>query len=219
MNTEIYTTIVASIAACFSALASWLIWSQQKRVALDSIRPDLILDGWTFVDKNNMVGEIQVNSLRNVGRGPALSIRAFLNIRQGWHIHEPDAPFSAYMIQEPLHILPSGEKIGIDSKGMFSWKYRAGDLWVIGLDLKLLYWDIQSNRYETIYYLIAIKDNTSMGGAQLLAPGLYLASRSTRIKGRKRLVVESQINALVGRIKKLIWPKNLVAKNKSVEPT
>lgn len=197
MSTELLATVAASIAACFSALTAWLSWSQQKQSAIDAIRPDLIMNGWTYINGNER-GEIHIQFIQNVGAGPALHIRATLEVKG---VHEP---FAAYIICDPYPILPSGGKIVINSKGGFFWKHRPQEsVPLIGLDLKLLYWDIRGNRYETNYYLVATSNKAPIGGTQELATGLYLCTRSTKRKSRHLMVLQSRMVGLRNRIKSL----------------
>ena len=67
----------AAVAAIFSAGAAWLSWRQQSKSQLNSIRPMLLLEEWSFEEYDNR-GEIRIGKIRNVGNGPAQHISLVL---------------------------------------------------------------------------------------------------------------------------------------------
>jgi hypothetical protein len=63
------TAIWSAVAASFAALAAFLSFLTQRRNLLESVRPEIVLDGWTRISPG-----LRFTSIRNVGRGSALHI-------------------------------------------------------------------------------------------------------------------------------------------------
>ena len=68
----------SAVAATFAALSSLLLMLIHRRNLIESIRPELVLTGWTRSergerDKNREA--IRIATIKNVGRGAALEIR------------------------------------------------------------------------------------------------------------------------------------------------
>src|SRR5262245_14516654 len=78
----------SAVAASFSALSSFLIFCIHRRNLLESVRPELVLMGWTRGRRGQgetMHEFISFQTLKNVGRGMAL--RIVLNLSN--HVTSP----------------------------------------------------------------------------------------------------------------------------------
>jgi hypothetical protein len=71
------------------------------------------------------------------------------------------------------------EVVRVPASGMVMWgKQKEREARYVGFQIQILYWDINDNRYRTVYQLLASED--PIGGAEKLANGLFLLSRHTQ---------------------------------------
>jgi hypothetical protein len=181
MKPEILTAIASAIAACFSATAAWLMWSLQRKNTLNLIRPEIVLEGWQFVQDGDFLdsGKITIQIIRNIGPGTAMHV--FAELKYAGH----NEPFDASMIYDFIQIIPPSGKVEPFSECSFTWKYVKNDnVKSVPLRLNIYCFDINSNRYTTHYLLTAYKGDHLFFGDEELAPGLYLSERYVTIKSQ-----------------------------------
>lgn len=184
----------AAIAALFSAIAAWLSWNQQRKNALESIRPNIVPGGWSF-SKGEDTGKFTIRRISNFGSGPALNIRSLIQVK-GKKVGE-----GAALPHDPIPFLPAGSDTPVNWKGYIYWEYglKFGDSEVLmPLDLKIFFLDIHANSYEVNYYLTAFKEPGIAGGIHELSPGLYLCSINTKFTCRKLYLFQNKLRKLSG---------------------
>ncbi len=150
----------------------------QRRNLLESVRPELVLSGWTrrAEGQGDAAHEvIAFQSIKNVGRGAAL--RIYLHAA-----HEvagrPTANLSS-MTRRP--ILAANEATDVNGEIVVWWKNvepaERGPKY-LAISIRILCWDSRDMRHETRYNLFAVELAT-VGLTDEIAPGLALASRTT----------------------------------------
>jgi hypothetical protein len=198
------TAVWAAIAASFSALSSFLIWRVQRHNFLESIRPELVLSGWSR--KEETWDTITFDTIRNVGRGVA--IRVMLRNADEWFAtrFDPTAKrrweFSAHC--DSIQILAPGETMTIPGRILLCWDAAVPDKHgqkYISVLIGMFCWDSRWTRYETIYQLLAVAPVERVGGDDLVAPGLFLHDRRVRIRSALSFKIA---NKLRGFARKLI---------------
>ena len=69
--------IWSAVAASFAALSSFLMMLIQRRNLMESVRPEMVLTGWSRREEGQGDAAhevIAIQMIKNVGRGPALNI-------------------------------------------------------------------------------------------------------------------------------------------------
>ena len=182
MKSEMFSAIASAFAACFSATAAWLMWSIQRKNTLNSIRPEIVLEGWQLIQDGEFIdtGEIKIQLIRNIGVGAAKDVLA--ELKYSGH----NAPFDAGLFSfDYKSILSAGGSFEPFAEGKFTWKYVSNDnIKMVPLDLVIYCSDFNSNRYKTHYLLVACKGDDQLFGAEQLAPGLYLTQRHVTVKSQ-----------------------------------
>jgi hypothetical protein len=182
MNAAMWSALAASFAA-LSAFISMLI---HRRTLLESVRPELVLTGWSRRSEGDGDSAHEVlafRTLRNVGRGPALHVwfECFLN--------SDNRPVYA-MATKRLPILAAGDEADIDGEIIVWWKNVAsGDngFRSIPIVVKTFCIDSRSRRHETRYSLFAVELSPGVGIADELMPGVGLVTRTTVIRSTQAL--------------------------------
>ncbi len=187
----------AALAAIGSATAAWLSWRVQRRNYLDSIRPEIHLDGWKFnpdVENGNR-GRIGLENIENFGRGPASPI--LMNVVQPGLGRR----FSASMSTNAIHLLRPNEKKEIKSQVRIFWDKTMNTPRIMFIRLQVITWDRDRNRHTTTYDLTAFEDvGTVMAGAEELAPGLYTLPRGYKFQSATALRWEKRLRKAKGTI-------------------
>lgn len=172
------SSFMAAFAALFAAFAAWFSYQTQNKILLNSIRPEPVLSGWSY-SSDPSVANIGISSIQNVGVSSALHIWAELNVKGDTCSPSP----GAFLMYERISLLTPGEKKDIEWEGRLFWKCSpVVALGMIDLDLKLAYVDINGNKRETIYELLAQTPGSLIGGTQALVPGLNLERRYSKLK-------------------------------------
>ena len=71
----ITATLLSALAAILAAISSFLIWRFQRQNLLESVRPELVLTGWSRKrSPGDRADIVQFSSIKNIGRGPALHV-------------------------------------------------------------------------------------------------------------------------------------------------
>lgn len=185
-----WPAVWAAIAATCSAIAAVTMVVIQRRNLLESVRPELILEGWSRREEGAGDGWHEViafDAIRNVGRGAALHVRIF---------GELSDPPTALVPTFFNSILPAGETVPIAGHISVWWKnvVASADDRVKYLDLPITLWasDTRDMRHQTRYHLLVIgggpdliprSGQPSYGGGGLIlglsyvAPGVALVQR------------------------------------------
>ena len=169
----------SAVAGWFAALIASLAWWIQRRNQLESVRPELVLDGWTrrAQGQGDAAHEvIAFQTIRNVGRGAALHL--FLNAAE----MAGNRP-TAIMSMERLPILAPGETHDINGEITVWWKNVGsvdGKIKHLAISVKIFCLDSRRMRHETRYRLLAVElSPMSIGVVNEIAPGVMLTNRTT----------------------------------------
>lgn len=171
--------IWSAVAASLSALSAFLVMRIQRRNLLESVRPEIVLTGWGRQTKgagDSAHDVITVQILRNVGRGPALSV--VVNATGTFRENRPTYGMSTVY----LPIVAPNETVDINSEIGVWWKNVAaveGDDRYVGLRVRIHCWDSRGMRHETRYTAVASQRTHHVVMANAVAPGLMLSTRVT----------------------------------------
>lgn len=187
-------SIWSAVAASFSAMSAITIALIHRLNRIDSSRPEILLDGWSRVERSQ--GEkkydvLKVNKIRNTGKGSAL------------HVSVNSAKFSGenpvvIMSTVNISIIPSGNEVDINSELSPYWKsIKPDDAGHKNFHLKIrvLCWCTSGYRHETIYQLSISEVNTNVfiqEGSEL-ASGVMLLSRHTTVHSVWKLKLYSKL--------------------------
>ncbi len=138
------------VAAAFSALSSFLIMRIHRSNLLESVRPELVLLGWSrnFRGQGQSAHDVLTFSgIKNVGRGTAFNI---------WLHTVHDTAGRSFMVTKRLSILAANEQgtfeAGEPSVIQLWFKNAAGNP-TIHVTLHVSSWDSRGNYYDTRYGL------------------------------------------------------------------
>jgi len=173
------SAIWSAVAASFAALSSFLIMLIQRRNLLESVRPELVLSGWSRNARGNPQDAFEVLSIqtvRNVGRGVALNI-----IIWGLHQEKEKRP-TAVLATKRIPTLAPNETQEVNAEIVVFWKNvdaGANGLKFLPINTDIVCWDSRGMRHDTRYGLFAAELSANIGFSDELAPGLSLSSRTT----------------------------------------
>lgn len=172
MAPVIWSAIAASLAAV-AALVMMLIQRQNLR---ESIRPELVLDGWSHITAgqgSSAYDIIAFQTVRNVGQGAALHINLDCH-------HEIDNYPTAGMSTRRLAILAPGESHNLNGEIIVYWKNVSGDSGSksLSITVKILCWNSRSVVHETLYKLRAVELAAQATVQNPIAPGVLLTTRT-----------------------------------------
>ena len=162
-----WAAIGSAIAAAFSALAAFLICRIERRHLLESIRPDIVLDGWTRAPRGDDE-VIAFESVRNIGRGAAHHV--LINC-----MHTVNRRPTATLDTKRFPILAPNQTVNIPGEIRVCWRnveaYQGGKSLQIAVEI-----DSNDSRgmhhYEWRYTLFASEFPTMIAGGGTIAPGL-----------------------------------------------
>lgn len=179
-----WPAICSAIAAGFSAITAFFAFCIQRRFALDSIRPQLVLNDWA-TEHERKRGIIVVKKIKNFGHGPALSVKAHIKPR-GEPLYYP------FISTNEITAVRSGEEHNVDWTFLLANAFpdelengfpdikKKGD---VSFQLVLCYWDLRNYRYDQILTLIDYEPKSQViSGFEKLAPGLFLIRQNTVVR-------------------------------------
>lgn len=183
-----WPSLFSALAAIGSFFTARLVLRIQKQNLIDSVRPELLLDGWSFevaagrVPHNWTPGFTYLicsKRLKNVGKGPAFNVRvtAFEVLQpQAWPIKHNPLPVVGCNEERDFNL-----SLWADLKPE-SKEHRS----YAKIDLVLWYQDAHGRDYSTIYQLVC-RPGRSEGDHDTteLADGLKLNSRRS-VSGKER---------------------------------
>lgn len=194
--------LLASFAAAFSALSSFLIWRISRQNLLAAVRPELVLGGWTrrpLRTGDTELDAVVFETLTNVGRGFAMHIHV-----NAYHIDE--ATNRPIFVLSSLHLptLAPNETATANGEIALYWKNvepdEAGSKH-LPIAIELIYRDSGSMQYKTRYVLVAVPERQAV--ANPIARGVMQGERLTT---RKRI-----------RQRRLRWNTSLLKRKKRRE--
>jgi hypothetical protein len=163
--------IWAAVAASFAALSSFLIMLIQRRNLLESVRPELVLTGWsrTTQGEGDAAHEvITFQSIKNVGRGAALTVIPY--------VHELlDRPPFILTTNPVLHILAPNETCDVNGSITVWWKNVQADKLAfkcLPISLRIFCWDSRDIRHEIRYNLLVHEISANIIRSNEVAPGI-----------------------------------------------
>lgn len=218
----------SAIAATCSAIAAITMVIIQRRNLLESVRPELILGGWTRREEGD--GEtwhevIGFDSIRNVGRGAALEVTIF---------SELSTPVTSVGPPIYLPILPAGDTLRVEGHVLLWWQNVAD---VIDEQTKMLVipvavssWDTRDMRHETVYRLLVLGGRPASvhafaqpgegGGGKtailnFIAPGIILGQRRTTSTPGPQIRFQERMRASLTRLRiqiaaAIAWAKKIL---------
>ena len=147
-----------------------------ERTAQTSIRPEVVVSDWQYSFKEGF-GNLKSITIVNVGRGPAMHIRAEMT-------GEPKTGATFGVSSYHVPIVPQGEQKILDFTGVIDF----GDAATLGYGIKFRFVlitiacrDIDGHEYTILYKLMATNaDYPEWTGFDKLVPGLYLVTRKVQ---------------------------------------
>lgn len=191
-ETAMTPAIWSAVAASLSALAAWFSFLLNRRNAVDSTRPDLVLEGWglevTETPGQHPKGTLHIDATKNLGRGPA---------RHVWiEVINPEKQgvICRTRYNKPTSLHPSESK-QIACSTEFEWKdgkcitieEKNSICYFYVLELVLHYWDTRNYKHE-LTYLLRLTHCTGpyslkgFFGDEVLAEGVGLTDRRLKVR-------------------------------------
>jgi hypothetical protein len=145
----------SAIAATFSALASFLIWRIHRHNLLDSVRPELVVLGWSRRLEGSGETSCDILSfsfIRNVGRGTAFNVLICGDFNRVTESYEVTGGY--------VPIIAPNETVQVNTDIYLSWEsVREGHCKTKFLPIEVTLWssDSKSMRHATVYHLRAMR--------------------------------------------------------------
>ncbi len=189
--------IWSAVAATFAAITAFLMMFIQRRNLLESVRPELVLIGWTrrAQGQGDAAHEvIAFQAIKNVGRGAALHIHvsAFHKVA-----NRPTASLSTTR----LPILAANEATDVNGQIVLWWKNvdpKDQGFKHLAITITIFCWDSRNMRHETKYNLFAVEVLPGVGVPDEIAPGVALTSRTTTTRPVWLLKLFSKLQRIPG---------------------
>jgi hypothetical protein len=186
--------IWAAVAASFSAFSSFLIMLTQRRNLLESVRPELVLTGWSRTTEGQADAAHEVigfETIKNVGRGAALHVYLL-----GGSQVVANRP-TAFLATTRLPILSVNQEVVLHGRVFVSWKNVEADAQGhkhLSIPITIWCWDSRGIRHETRYNLFAVELSGNVGVVvDVIAPGVMLMGRTTTSGSEWRLRWSSRL--------------------------
>ena len=143
----------AALAATFSAISSLLIYRIQRDNLRESVRPELVLSGWsrsTVTQSGDLVSDrIIIGYISNVGRGVALDVEIYIT--------DDTNPSIFVMGRIPIPLLAKDDQKSIGGYISIFWDNvpdsEEGEVKFLDLKVRIVCSDTRNWRYETQYHL------------------------------------------------------------------
>lgn len=125
----------------------------QRRNLLESVRPEIVIDGWSRVEKGD--GEhwhelLEFTSIRNVGRGPALNVILRSDVA--------DPPF-AVADSKSIAVIATNQKADVRGSILLFWSNAQeihSGVKFLPIHLEILFWDTRNQRHQCVYRLMVM---------------------------------------------------------------
>jgi hypothetical protein len=178
---------LAAVAAFFSAFSSFLIMRIQRSNLIESVRPELVLIGWSRKPPGGPGAHDTVSfmAIKNVGRGTAFNIWLHAS-------HEESGNPTAVMSTKRLPLLAVDEQItlNVDDGRILVW-FKNTERSTISVVVHVSSWDSRGNEYETRYDLVVF-DSSHTLMSDSIAPGVF-ASRTTTMRPAWRVKMRARV--------------------------
>ena len=169
----------SAIAASFAAVASIFSWRTQRQNLLESVRPELVLVGWSREPERTVDGRcdiIHFHEVKNIGKGAAHGVLLRLQEPVG----RANGP--ATLTYNRLPILGVNESAVLDGQIWMWWNNVPGreSRKFLPVRLDVLTWDTRGMRYRTRYsFMVWPPLASEYEDNDTLAPGVTFSHRST----------------------------------------
>jgi len=171
-------TVVSVFVAVLAAVSAFLTMRAHQRNLFESIRPELMLDGWSVSLNGEHPVSLEFATIRNVGRGVAFRPRV--------HSADPKRSSFEYVVKsETYPVIGPGESMGVDAHVTFYWGNVAPreNLMTLEFQVALTYWDRDGRRYRTTYEFVAT-DPASGVLKSGIGPGVMFLARETATRSK-----------------------------------
>jgi hypothetical protein len=194
-----WPAIWSAIAASCSALTAFFVMRIQRRNFLESVRPQIVLEGWKR-EKVNGEDTLTFNTVRNVGKGVALHMYMNAGSTTEGTINAPSGALRAAMGTERYPLLAVNEKVQLDCRIGLFWAnaQSTNSMRFIPVTIQIFCWDTGDRRHETRYELMVFDLGKQHHGLSDLAPGVSFSTR--RITHRSVRALRA-----IKRVKKPFW--------------
>lgn len=180
----------SAVAATFSAISSFLIMWIQRRNLLESVRPELVLTGWSRAAEDQGAYEvIAFNTIKNVGRGAAFHV---------WLEGIQEA--AAGMSTTRVPILAVNEGTGVNGQILVWWKNVEPNnegFRFLRVTITISCLDSRDMRHDTRYSLL-VRESAGDPVLDAIAPGVGLNSRTTTTRSLWLLKLLSKLGHIPG---------------------
>lgn len=205
MDAATWSAIAAGASAC---AAMGVVWVQHRNL-IEAARPVLILDGWKrskAVKGSSSTDVISFEKIQNIGKGPALHVTIY-----GISKDSSNAP--TYVLSNcNKHTIPADREVDVaDGDVHLYWgnvTVGVGDHKMMGVVINIYSWSLTGYRYKTVYRLMIEESDVSfIGGAECIAPGVYVSSWNTTCQSVRRLQFFQKLskNQWVGKVIPSRW--------------
>ena len=186
-----WSAFFSAIAAIGAAICAFLNWRMQRTNYLESVRPELEVEGWARIPSPDVPNSevVTFHKIRNVGRGVATHVD---------QNYEGTLPNGVVSIQR-IGVIGANQEKEMDGTIRVSWNCPADEttgVKCIPLSLNIVYWDIADRRYETQYTLDIYSPVERVQGSDPVAPGVFLNYRKTTIESGRLLRLHTNVRML-----------------------
>jgi hypothetical protein len=182
----------SALAATCSAITAFLIWREQHKNLLESIRPELILADWSR-ESSDRGDSLFLGLIHNAGRGPALHVS--INILYDLAGKAP----AAVMGSVRLNIVRPGKDETVKAQVHLYWARSTRD--AIAIPIEVTYFDLHGNGYRTLHRLLAFRTIRVFGGEEIV-PGIVSAERYTKRLPIRRMRLRGTSTMFASRVRK-----------------
>jgi hypothetical protein len=169
----------SAAAASFSAFSAFLVMRIHRRNYLESVSPQIVLEGWSReAEPHSYPGTevVKFTSVKNIGRGVALHL-----IVNTANVAEGDFPL-ATMSTLRLPALGTNDIASVDDGSIVLWwanaKQTTAGSKFIPIEITIYCWDTGDRRHETQYHLMVYELSQPHVMTNAIAPGVMSARRT-----------------------------------------
>jgi hypothetical protein len=169
----------SAVAATCSALTAFFVMRIQRRNFLESVRPQIVLEGWNRTNHGEP-DKLSFNAVRNVGKGVALHIYMNAGATTKGTIDKPSGALRAAMGTTRYPVLASTDRAALECTISLFWENAEktnGGSQVIPVTIQIFCWDTADRRHETRYELLVFERVRQHQVTSDVAPGVTFGTR------------------------------------------
>jgi hypothetical protein len=183
MDATSWPAVWSATAATLSALVAWMVLRIHRQNAIQSVRPELIIENWHLTGDAPEPDWFNLGMIKNVGNGLAVTVIVNASVN-----NDSKCPVISTATSHLPYIYPDKE-LPLES-GHIWWK-NASDETFVTFRADAYCWDVHGNRYIFEFTFLARRypQIGMSGGRAVELDRLTLISRRVRFRSHRYLAI------------------------------